>query len=154
LDDLGLIPALHAYCKQLAERHSLKIQLTAFAGVETLNGARRTVLYRVAQEALTNVTRHAQASRARLQINMIPGGIRMEISDNGKSFPVAKTFLAKNNKRLGLLGMRERLEMVGGKLSIESLPGHGTTVSITLPLAGPASDATLALPGLTTTEVS
>jgi hypothetical protein len=57
----------------------------------------------------------------------------MEISDNGKSFPVEKTFLAKNPKRLGLVGMKERIEMVGGTLTIESTPGKGTTVRVQVP---------------------
>ena len=57
----------------------------------------------------------------------------MEIGDNGQSFPVGKTLLARNNKRLGLVGMRERIEMVGGQLTIESAPGRGTTVRADLP---------------------
>jgi signal transduction histidine kinase len=133
LDDLGLIPALHAYSKNLAERKKIKIQLTAFGGIEALGGAERTTLFRVAQEALTNITRHAQATIARVSITQIPGAVRMEVSDNGKSFQVGKTLLAKNNKRLGLVGMRERVEMVGGNLTIESTPGKGTTVRTEIP---------------------
>ena len=90
LDDLGLIPALHAYSKSLAERKKIKIQLTAFGGVEALGSAKRTVLFRVAQEALTNVARHAHATQVRMSISKIAGTIRMEISDNGKSFHVGK----------------------------------------------------------------
>ena len=133
LDDLGLIPALHAYSKSLAERKKLKIQMTAFGGVEALDGAKRTVLFRVAQEALTNVARHAHATQVKMSISEISGAIRMEISDNGKSFPVEKTLLAKNPKRLGLVGMKERIEMVGGNLTIESAPGQGTTVRAEIP---------------------
>ena len=133
LDDLGLIPALHAYTKIVAARKKLKIRLTAFAGVETLNHARRTVLYRVAQEALTNVTRHAQASLVDMSISRIPGAVRLEIHDNGKSFQVLQTLSAKTNRRLGLVGMRERVEMVGGTLIIESAPGRGTTVCADVP---------------------
>ena len=133
LDDLGLIPALHAYSKNLAEKKKIKIQLTAFGGIEVLGGAERTALFRVAQEALTNVTRHAQATTVQVSITQIPGAIRMDVSDNGKSFEVGKTHLAKNNKRLGLVGMRERIEMVGGNLTIESTPGKGTTVRTEIP---------------------
>lgn len=133
LDDLGLIPALHAYSKSLAERKKLKIRMTAFGGVEALGSAKRTVLFRVAQEALTNVARHAHATQVRMSITEISGAIRMEISDNGKSFHVGKTLLAKNNKRLGLVGMRERVEMVGGHLTIKSAPGTGTTVRAEIP---------------------
>lgn len=133
LDDLGLIPALHAYSRNLATRKKIKIKMTAFGGVEALGGAKRTVLFRVAQEALTNVARHAQATEVRMSIVGIPGAIRMEIVDNGKSFPVKKTLLARSNKRLGLLGMRERIEMVDGTLVIESTPGQGTTVRAEIP---------------------
>jgi len=137
LDDLGLIPALHAFCKNLAERKKLKIKLTAFGGVEALDGDKRTVLFRVAQEALTNVARHARATEVKMIISKIAGAIRMEIADNGKAFPVKKILLAKNNKRLGLVGMKERVEMVGGNLTIESVSGKGTTVRVDIPFPPP-----------------
>jgi len=137
LDDLGLIPALHAFCKNLAKRKKFKIQVHAFAGLESLSGDRRTVLFRVAQEALTNVARHARATRAELNLSKIPVGVRMEIRDNGRAFPVQKVFLAKNPKRLGLVGMKERIEMIGGTFIIESTPGVGTTVRAEIPF-GPS----------------
>ena len=133
LDDLGLIPALHGYSKNLAARKKLKIHLTAFGGVEALGNAKRTVLFRVAQEALTNVVRHAQATRVGLTISKIPGAIRMEIRDNGKAFHVEQVLLARNHKRLGLIGMRERIEMVGGNLVVASRPGVGTTGRTEIP---------------------
>jgi signal transduction histidine kinase len=133
LDDLGLIPALHAYSKSLAERKKFKIQMTAFGGVEALGSAKRTVLFRVAQEALTNIVRHARATEVRMSLSEISGTIRMEISDNGKSFHVGQALRDRNPKRLGLIGMKERVEMVGGSLAIESAPGHGTTVRAEIP---------------------
>jgi PAS domain S-box-containing protein len=137
LDDLGLIPALHAYCKALAERKKLKIHLTVFNGVERLDDAGRTVLFRVAQEALNNVARHAHATRVTLAISEIPGAVRMEIADNGSAFPVEKILSAKNPNRLGLVGMKERIEMVGGQLTIVSTPGSGTTVRTEIPFTPP-----------------
>src|SRR5208283_1820665 len=101
---------------------------TAFAGVEQLKLARRTVLFRVAQEALTNVARHAQASRAEVSIQKLPDGVCMQIKDDGKSFAVEDIWQRTGSKRLGLLGMRERLEMVGGRFEVESAPGNGTTI--------------------------
>jgi two-component system sensor histidine kinase DegS len=133
LDDLGLIPALHAYCKSLSAQKKVKIQLTAFRSLETLDSNGRTVLYRVAQEALTNVSRHAQATRVTVAIADLGKTVRMEIADNGKSFSVEKTLFAKNNKRLGLIGMKERIEMIGGALTILSIPGAGTTVRAEIP---------------------
>jgi signal transduction histidine kinase/PAS domain-containing protein len=132
LDDLGLIPALHTFCKGLARRKKLKIHLTAFGGIEAMAGDKRTVLYRVAQEALTNVARHARATQVKLSIVKIPGAARMEVTDNGRSFPVRKFVVAKS-KRLGLVGMKERVEMVGGTLTIESAPGRGTTIRAEIP---------------------
>jgi signal transduction histidine kinase len=133
LDDLGLIPALHSFMKLFTTRTGVRSHLTAFAGVEQLDTARRTVLYRVAQEALTNVGRHAQASRVEVSIKKLPEGICMKIKDDGKSFQVDRLLHGRGSKRLGLLGMRERLEMVGGHFDIESMPGKGTTIIAQIP---------------------
>jgi two-component system sensor histidine kinase DegS len=133
LDDLGLIPALHSYVKSVAKRTGIHIHLTVFTAVEKLAGDKRTVLYRVAQEALTNVTRHAQASLVDVSIERLPSSICMKIKDNGKSFHVNRVLHTKKNKRLGLLGMRERVEMVGGSFNIESAPGKGTTIRAQIP---------------------
>jgi len=130
LDDLGLIPALHSFVQLFSRRTRIKVRLTAFAGVEALNQNHRTILYRVAQEALNNVSRHAQASRVDLSIQKVAGGVCLKIHDNGKSFEVERVIKnARGQKRLGLLGMRERVEMVGGRFIVESAPGQGTTIS-------------------------
>jgi PAS domain S-box-containing protein len=133
LDDLGLIPALHAICKGLKAKKKLNIQMTAFGGVEDLNNAGRTVLFRIAQEALTNVGRHANASQVRVSVSKVDKNIRMEVSDNGRSFSANDVLLDKNPKRLGLIGMKERVEMIGGTLTIESSAGKGTIVCAEVP---------------------
>jgi len=133
LDDLGLIPALHSYLKNYSEKTGLRVSLKAFAGLEKLSNAKRTVLYRVAQEALTNVARHAQASRVEMCIQNLPGAVLMLIRDDGKSFEVDQVVQARRSQCLGLLGMRERVEMVGGTFGVESAPGHGTTVRAQIP---------------------
>jgi signal transduction histidine kinase len=135
LDDLGLIPALHSFLKLFSKRTRLSVHLKAFAGIEELEIAKRTVLYRVAQEALTNVARHAHARRVELNIQKFHSVVHMEIKDDGKSFQVEHTLNAKGNNRLGLLGMRERVEMVGGTFCVESAPGHGTNVRVEIPFA-------------------
>jgi len=134
LDDLGLIPALHSFMKQFTTRTGIRTYLTAFAGVEHLEIARRTVFFRVAQEALTNVERHAQASRVDVTLRKVPDGVCLKIKDDGKSFRVDRALERKGSKRLGLLGMRERLEMVGGSFAIESAPGKGTTIIAQIPM--------------------
>jgi len=133
LDDLGLIPALHSFLKNFTERTGIRTHLTAFAAVESLDTDKRTVLFRVAQEALTNAARHAQASRVEVRIQKLPDCISMRIKDDGKSFDVDATLHANSGKRLGLLGMRERIEMVGGNFCIESARGEGTTVRVEVP---------------------
>jgi PAS domain S-box-containing protein len=133
LDDLGLIPALLAFMKNFTARTGVRTHLTAFAQVEQLETAKRTVLFRVAQEALTNVARHAKASRVEVDIQKQPRRICMTIKDDGKSFSVDRTLQVNGTKRLGLLGMRERLEMVGGDFAIESSPGKGTSITAGIP---------------------
>ncbi|MBI4623122.1 MAG: PAS domain-containing sensor histidine kinase, partial [Verrucomicrobia bacterium] len=133
LDDLGLIPALRSYIDDFPKRKGLQIQFAAFAGVEALDNDKRTVLYRVAQEALTNVAKHAHASVVKVVILKARGGVCLEISDDGKAFDVGRLVSAKWTNRLGLIGMRERVEMVGGRFSVVSVPGTGTTIRAELP---------------------
>jgi signal transduction histidine kinase len=136
LDDLGLIPALHSYMKDFAKQTGLRVSLKAFTfgRIKELDNAGSTVLYRVAQEALNNVARHAQASRVEASLLKVPRGLCLRIKDDGKSFKVERVLNAKKNRRLGLLGMRERVEMVGGKFTVESAPGQGTAIQAQIPL--------------------
>jgi signal transduction histidine kinase len=134
LDDLGLIPALQSFIKDFTARTNIRIKFTAFEGVELLNDTQRTVLYRVAQSALANVHKHAKATEARVSLRKLKSVIRMQIHDNGKSFDLARVLFAKRHKRLGLLGSRERVEMVGGKFNIHSAPGKGTTITADIPI--------------------
>jgi PAS domain S-box-containing protein len=136
LDDLGLIPALQSFISDFTKRTNIHTHFTAFSGVEQLDGIQRTVLYRVAQSALTNIHQHAKAREAEVTIRKLPGAIRLEIHDNGKSFEVNQVLFTKRHKRLGLLGSRERVEMIGGKFGIESAPGRGTTISAEIPITG------------------
>lgn len=135
LDDVGLIPALHALMKTFREQTGIRVSLSAFAAVEELIGKRRTVLFRIAQEALTNIARHAQASETEVSIQQRNGTIRMTVKDDGKGFSAERMLHAKKRKRLGLLGMSERLEMIGGTLIVESVPGKGTAIIAQIPLA-------------------
>jgi signal transduction histidine kinase len=138
LDDLGLIPALHTFMKNFTAQTGIRVSLSAFASVEEVNGDKRTVLYRVAQEALTNVARHAQASKAEVKIQQLNGALCMTIIDDGKGFQKKRGPGGKKAERLGLLGMKERLEMLDGTLNVESGPGKGTKVCAQIPLANVA----------------
>ena len=133
LDDLGVIPALHSFMKNFTSQTGVRSRLTSFAGVERLDTARRTILFRVAQEALTNVAKHAKASRADVSITRLDGRICLKIEDDGKSFNVERVLHTNGGKRLGLLGMRERIEMVGGTFDVASASGKGTTITARIP---------------------
>jgi signal transduction histidine kinase len=135
LDDLGLMPALHSHLKEFKKRTGIRIHFTAFTlgQIKQLDNAGRTALYRIAQEALTNVVKHARASQVNVTVRKLRNGLRMEITDNGHGFEVERVLLAKRHRRLGVLGMRERVEMVGGRFSIESAPGKGTTIRAETP---------------------
>jgi len=133
LDDLGLIPALRSRLKEFALQANIPVHFAAFAEVERLHVDKRTVLYRVAQEAFDNVERHARATRVEVTIRKLRGTARMEIHDNGRSFNVERVFSDKKLKRLGLLGMRERVEMIGGTFAVESSPKTGTSVIAEIP---------------------
>jgi signal transduction histidine kinase len=135
LDDLGLIPALHAYVTDFSKRKGLIIRFTAFAGVEAFDSDKRTVLYRVTQEALANVAKHARASVVRVSILKVASGVRLEVSDDGKAFDVGRLTSVEWGDRLGVTGMRERVEMVGGQFGVESAPGAGTTIWAEVPFA-------------------
>ena len=134
LDDLGLIPALRSYIGDFPKRKGTKIQFAAFSGVEVLDNDKRTVLYRVTQEALVNAAKHADASVIKVTILKAAGGVCLEIADNGKGFAPARQLPAKGNRRLGMVGMRERVEMVGGRFSVESEPGKGAVIQAFVPL--------------------
>jgi len=133
LDDLGLIPALRSFVRELEAQHGLRIQFTAFAGVEKMDISHRTVLYRVTQEALTNVVRHAHATTATVSIQKKAHMVQLVVHDDGASFPAERLLAAKHGGRLGLLGMRERVDMIGGRFSIHSAPKQGTTITVEIP---------------------
>jgi signal transduction histidine kinase len=133
LDDLGLIPALQSFLKNFMADTGIRANLSVCAGIEETSGALRTMLYRVAQEALTNVARHAKASQAEVRIDSHNGGIHMTITDDGQGFEVNGNGSARKRNRLGLLGMRERVEMHGGTFRVVSAPGRATTVRVEIP---------------------
>lgn len=136
LDDLGLIPALRSFMNGFAAETGIRTSLTAFSGVEALSSAKRTALYRVAQEALTNVARHARAARVDVILQKLRNAIQMQVWDDGKSFDAERILHARKIRRMGLLGMRERIEMVGGTFTVESAPGKGTSIQARIPFRG------------------
>ena len=131
LDHLGLLAALRSYVRSFHDRTGVRISFRAWLGVERLTSEQKTGLYRVAQESLTNVAKHAAASEVSVCIRSTHRGVTMEVKDNGKGFAVEQQ--SKNKKRLGLLGIRERVALLNGQCRIESAPRKGTTVCVQIP---------------------
>ena len=137
LDDLGLIPALRRYAEELGEARQLAVRI-ADDGCDRLPSEIETTLYRIVQEALTNVARHANASCAEVGITRRDGRVRAVIRDDGIGFDVGSA-LAPTARRqaLGLMGIEERAALVGGRVEITSTPGAGTCIGVDLPLQAP-----------------
>jgi len=135
LDDLGLIPALKSYLQDFMARSGIRVSLTSFAGAEGLSSDVRTVLYRVAQEALINVANHSKATNATVSIRKLKDMVRMEIHDDGKGFETDSNYSSMSCQRLGLLGMKERVETIDGQFLVKSELGKETTVCAEVPLS-------------------
>jgi signal transduction histidine kinase len=133
LDDLGLVPALEF----LAEGVSLRSKMTIVVDSsvhERLPAQVETTLYRVVQEALNNVTKHAKATCASIHLQREEAMVRCSIQDNGTGFDPTPVLSGGRQKGLGLVGMRERMEAISGTIAITSQPGQGTILSLTIPM--------------------
>jgi signal transduction histidine kinase len=131
LDDFGLKPALERLTSQVAERSGLNVQLQVAVPEGALDADRQTVIYRIVQEALTNAIKHAQASSVSVIVASAgEGAVRAVIEDDGVGFLADRV----REGALGLVGMRERVTLLGGRLEIESAPGAGTTLVVELPI--------------------
>jgi signal transduction histidine kinase len=132
LDDFGLVPALERLVRGLREKREIDVQLHSSITDERLPDELETALYRIAQEALTNVVKHARAGRAHIRLWQDDGSVRLVIEDDGDGFSAAEA----PPERLGLTGIRERVELLAGRLTIESEPGEGACLVAELPLEG------------------
>lgn len=135
LDDLGLLPALRSYLKDYAERTGLLVRFERSATDAPLSAEQKTALFRIAQESLANVAKHAQATEVVVTLGFAEDRIQLRIKDNGKGFAIKKQRAATEKNRLGLLGMQERVRLVNGRCLVRSVPGCGTTVTVEIPLA-------------------
>jgi signal transduction histidine kinase len=131
LDDLGLVPAVEWYAQHFAKRSGLRIELDAGAEEPVVPDRLAVTAYRIVQEALTNVARHAQATHARVRLGAQDGALTIEIRDDGMGCPEE---VIRSPRSFGLVGMRERAASHGGEIVITSSPGAGTTVRVTFPL--------------------
>ena len=131
LDHLGLVMALQQYIGEFSRQYNIDVQFeTVGMQDKRLPSEVETALFRIVQESLTNVALHAQATRVDIVINWRNNHVATIIEDNGVGFVLAASIAESH---LGLFGMRERVEMLGGQLTVESSPGKGTTVTVEVP---------------------
>jgi signal transduction histidine kinase len=130
LDDFGLVPAIERLIETFREHTGIHVDLEPRLGNERLPSDVETTLYRITQEALTNVVKHAQAEHVSIVLTRRDGSVSALIEDDGRGFGTGD-----KSSGLGLLGMRERIALVDGRLEVESTPGSGTTLSIEVPVS-------------------
>jgi len=128
LEDLGLAAAIEALLERLSDQTGVQVQLHASA--DDVPAPVRRALYRIVQEALTNVARHSRASRVEVQLRRAPDAIVLEVADDGIGIRPA---MLDNPGTLGLVGMRERAAALGATFWVEAGAGPGTTIRVTLP---------------------
>lgn len=134
IDDLGVIPAIQWLAERSSSDQSIRVRVEVVGDPHRPPADMELSLFRIVQEALQNIGKHARAREASVRVNFSPGKISIAISDNGRGF-VVPTSLGEITLRghLGILGMQERARLLGGKLEIRSQPGQGTTVLVEVP---------------------
>lgn len=135
VDDLGLVAGVEWLVARTGERTGLDCRLTTAAGAAELDPELSNAAFRIVQESLTNAARHARATRVDVEIAVDGGDLRVTVRDDGAGMP-ARPAARDGRGTMGLIGIRERAEALGGALHIESAPGRGTAVIVRLPLAG------------------
>lgn len=143
LDDLGLVPALRSLCQEWQERTGIAVQLQAASLPQSWPGEVELNLYRILQEALTNVEKHSRASRVSLALTREGQLLLVRIQDDGVGFNAPPAFTGKPKRPgMGLVDMTERAASVGGSFELRSAPGQGTTILLRIPLGSPHLSAT------------
>ncbi len=135
VDELGLAPTLEAMVDDVCSTSALEGHFDNRAGRERLPGAVETILYRVAQEALRNVVKHADASQVWVALERAGGEARLSVRDDGRGVELEMPPEEQRPGSAGLRTIRERLALAGGRIEIDPRPGGGTTLSATIPLA-------------------
>jgi len=132
LDDLGLLPAIEAQAAEICRRMGARFEIVSDVDNEALaDPALATAVFRVVQEALTNIARHAGATRVDISVQRQPGWLVVEVRDNGKGMVDPQP---PGRATLGLLGMHERAAAIGGEVTVEGFPGRGTVVTLRAPM--------------------
>jgi signal transduction histidine kinase len=138
LDDLGLVAAIEWQAQQFEARTGIICQFDSFVDTTDLSREQATAIFRIFQEALTNIRRHAQATRVNIMIEEEEGEFVIEVRDNGRGIAEDKNI---GSQSLGLMGMRERAQLVGGRIEITGVAGKGTVLTVRVPIPSEASDS-------------
>ena len=134
LDDLGLMAAIEQYTEQFASRHGLRVSLETQGTNQHPPDHIAVALYRILQESLSNVVQHSGADEVKIRMDFQPDQIRAEIADNGCGISSADLTIAKQKRRLGLYGMRERIELLKGKMEISRGKNGGARLELWVPI--------------------
>ncbi len=134
LDDLGLVPALNRYVEDYRKQYQINAEFVFFGTQKRLPPATEVALFRVIQEALNNVRRHARAKQVLVKMEQLHNKINVLIKDDGKGFDPKTIEENKDRECYGLINMRERIQILRGELKINSAPGKGTVISFTVPV--------------------
>jgi len=143
LDHFGLVTAMKLLCSEFAKLHSIEVKFeTGIATFQRFNPEVEIVLYRIAQEALTNSIKHADTKKIELELSEKEKELFLTVTDKGKGFNIAEYFskTEKVNEHFGLINMKERAELIGGEFSIKSAPGDGVSVKVNIPITKYASN--------------
>ena len=133
LDDLGLLPAIEWLVADFTRRSSVACELSVDEDLELqLREPYATAVFRIVQESLANVAKHAAASQVRVSLGKVSDGVMLRVQDNGCGF---FTLAPRKPQSLGLTGLRERAQLLGGSATVQSAPGQGTCVEVYIPLA-------------------
>jgi signal transduction histidine kinase len=143
LDDLGLLAALRWYANDISNRFGITVNIINHGNKPVLSADVRSVVFRIAQEAITNVVRHAKASKIDIQLDYTEDNIYLRVEDNGQGFNTDVVLKKKPGKPTawGLLGIVERASLVGGTCNIFSHPGKGTLIEVNVPIIGEVENA-------------
>ena len=135
LDEVGLVPALHWYVEKRMEGQSVQVLLETSGTGRRLPSDMELAVFRIVQEAVNNVAKHAQASTLRIEVAFQPEQVCVTVTDDGRGFSLAEAMSSSTSTpRLGLLEMPERAALVHGSVTVDSVPGRGTRVDVQIPL--------------------
>ncbi|MGH1332681.1 MAG: sensor histidine kinase [Exiguobacterium indicum] len=133
LDDLGFVPTLERYLRHIQEISNIPVHFNYLGGGERIDSTYEVAVFRIVQEAVQNAVKHSKASDIRIIIEQYQHSVRIHVKDNGVGFDF-DSIVASCDESFGLVGMRERIELIDGEFDIETQPGKGTVIKVKIPI--------------------